>query len=81
MKTVLMPRERQNTVRMRSEIIRDRVTVFQTVSVIDQRGKMVFSMIAEPYTFRMFFAGAGSPESFFWDCANPARNVTALTGI
>jgi hypothetical protein len=42
---------------------------------------MVFSMIAEPYAFRMFFAGAGSPESFFWDCANPARNVTALTGI
>jgi len=29
----------------------------------------------------MFFAGAGSPESFFWDYVSPAWDMTALTGI
>jgi hypothetical protein len=29
----------------------------------------------------MFFAGAGSPESFFWDYVNPVWDMTALTGI
>ena len=51
---MLMPRERQNTVRMRSEIIRDRITVFQTASVIDQRGKTVIPMVAVPCAFRIF---------------------------
>jgi hypothetical protein len=34
-------------------MIRDKITVFQTASVIDQRGKMVISMIAEPCAFRV----------------------------
>ena len=81
MKTVVMPRERQNTVRMRSEIIRDRITVFQTASVIDLRGKMVIPMVFRTLCFPDISAGAGSPYKFFWDYANSARDVKALTSI